>query len=259
MLDHWFSVIKLPLSWRQFHRLPENPAYKYEYFDDTAWLSPRPKFYHARLDLHGRKDELTDEVDAQDTVIVRRLEDCDWPLLSRPFAAAFRRVQPFASLSDRRRLAAARDCLKFTREGGDGPIVHTACHIALSDRSQHPVGGILVTLVPPVDLDDFWSLRWKTPPPPDSVESRQGHAHLTWIFVGPMHAGYGVGTALLNRAAQGLLELGYSELITSFILGNDSSMLWHWRNGFQLLPYAGSKRKFREMMRAQKAQDDHSA
>ncbi len=32
MLDHWFSVIKLPLSWRQFHRLPENPAYKYEYF-----------------------------------------------------------------------------------------------------------------------------------------------------------------------------------------------------------------------------------
>ena len=43
MLDRWFSVIKLPLSWRQFHRLPQNPAYKYEYFHKAAWLSPRPK------------------------------------------------------------------------------------------------------------------------------------------------------------------------------------------------------------------------
>ena len=33
MLDRWFSVIKLPMSWRQFHRLPRNPAYKYEYSD----------------------------------------------------------------------------------------------------------------------------------------------------------------------------------------------------------------------------------
>ena len=45
MLDRWFSVIKLPMSWRQFHQLPRNPAYKYEYLEEAAWLSPRPKFY----------------------------------------------------------------------------------------------------------------------------------------------------------------------------------------------------------------------
>ncbi|MGP0066909.1 MAG: hypothetical protein ACLQGP_25370 [Isosphaeraceae bacterium] len=250
MLDHWFSVIKLPLSWRQFLRLPENPAYKYEYFDKTACLTPRPKFYHARLDLHGRQMEQTDEVDAPDRVTFRRMSDRDWPLLSRTFAASFSRVQPFASLGDRRRLAAARDCLKFTREGGDGPIIHAASYVALSERHRDPVGAILVTLVPPVDLDDFWSLRWKTPPPPDAVERRLGHAHLTWIFVGPMHSGYGVGTALLARASRGLLELGYNELVSSFILGNESSILWHWRNGFDLLPYSGSRRKFREMLKA---------
>ncbi len=186
----------------------------------------------------------------------RPLEDRDWPLLSRPFAGSFRRVQPFASLSDRRRLEAARDCLKFTREGGDGPIIQPACHVAWREGRQHPIGAILVTLVPPVNLDDFWSLRWKTPPPSDCVERRLGHAHLTWIFVGPMHAGYGVGTALLALASRSLLELGYTEIVSSFILGNDSSMLWHWRNGFQLLPYAGSKRKFREMMRAKIAHDE---
>src|SRR4029077_8926664 len=151
--------------------------------------------------------------------------------------------------SDRRRLEASRECLKFTRDGGDGPIIDAACYVALGERQDHPVGAIFVTLVPPVNLDDFWSLRWKSPPPPDCIERRLGRAHLTWIFVGPWHAGYGVGTALLARASQSLLELGYTELISSFILGNTSSMLWHWRTGLQLLPYAGSRRKFREVMR----------
>ena len=105
-------------------------------------------------------------------------------------------------------------------------------------KDGDPVGAILVTLVPPVDLDDFWSLRWKTPPPPDCVERRLGHAHLTWIFVGHRLAGYGIGTALLTHASDGLIELGYTELISSFILGNESSMLWHWRNGFELLSYS---------------------
>ncbi len=50
------------------------------------------------------------------------------------------------------------------------------------------------------------------------------------------------------------MELGYTELISSFILGNESSMLWHWRNGFELLPYSGSRRRFRAMMRAKDAE-----
>ena len=255
MLDRWFSVIKLPMSWRQFHRLPYNPAYTYEYFNKTAWLSPRPKFYQARLELRPHQSELPTEIEAHEVVTLRRLEDDDWPRLSRIFAASFHRVQPFASLSDRRRLEASRDCLKFTREGGDGPIIHPACHVALGQKHGQPIGAILVTLIPPVDLDDFWSLRWKTPPPPDCVEQRLGHAHLTWIFVGPWHAGYGVGTALLARASQCLLELGYTELVSSFILGNDSSMLWHWRNGFELLAYSGSRRKFRELMRMTESEE----
>lgn len=249
MLDHWFSVIRLPLSWRQFHRLPRDASYKYEYFGKAAWLSPRPKFFSARLELGlPERNQLT-AVDAQEPVSIRRLEDRDWPRLSRPFAAAFHRVQPFASLGDRRRLEAARSCLKYTREGQDGPLIAPACHIALSPKHRRPVGAILVTLVPPVDLDDFWSLQWSTPPPSDCVEQRLGHPHLTWVFVGPWHAGLGVGTALLSHAAQGLVELGYTELISSFILGNTSSMLWHWRNGFQLLPYSGSRRRFREFLR----------
>jgi hypothetical protein len=32
-------------------------------------------------------------------------------------------------------------------------------------------------------------------------------------------------------------------LASTFLLGNESSMLWHWRNGFQLLQYPGSRRR----------------
>ena len=48
MQDEWFRGLELPLTWEQFHELPRNAAYKYEYFEHRAWLSPRPKFYHAR-------------------------------------------------------------------------------------------------------------------------------------------------------------------------------------------------------------------
>jgi GNAT superfamily N-acetyltransferase len=255
MLDRWFSVIKLPLSWRQFHRLPRNAAYKYEYLEKAAWLSPRPKFYSARLALGADGSDSARSTDLTETVAFRRLEDRDWPRLSRVFAGSFERVQPFASLGDRRRLESARACLKHTREGCDGPIIDRACHVAVDPKDGEPVGAVLVTLVPPVDLDEIWSLRWKTPPPPECVERRLGHAHLTWIFVGRGMAGSGVGTALLAEACRGLRELGYTALISSFILGNDSSMLWHWRNGFELLSYAGSRRRFHAMMRAMEAEE----
>ena len=51
MCDEWMDGLQLPLTIEQFHRLPRNPAFKYEYLDGTAYLSPRPKYFHAMLDL----------------------------------------------------------------------------------------------------------------------------------------------------------------------------------------------------------------
>jgi GNAT superfamily N-acetyltransferase len=245
MLDRWFSMIKLPLSLRQFHQLPQNPAYKYEYIDNTAWLSPRPKYYSARLELRPGAMAMPAMVDAQESIGFRRLGEEDWPRLSQLFAGAFSRIQPFASLSERRRLESARACLQYTRDGGDGPIIESACHVAFGKEHERCLGAILVTLIPMIDLDEFWSMRWHTPPPPDCIERRLGRPHLTWIFVGPLYAGHGIGSALLGHASRSLLDLGYTELISSFLLGNTSSMLWHWRNGFALLPYVASIRAMR--------------
>jgi GNAT superfamily N-acetyltransferase len=258
MLDRWFFTIKLPLTLKQFHQLPQNPAFKYEYLEKNAWLSPRPKFYSARLALPLRESGCVDEIDARGPVGFRRLMVSDWPRMSRLFAGSFHRVQPFSSLSDRRRLEAARACLKHTRQGGDGPLIESVCHVAFNKESQRLVGAIIVTLIPLIDLDDFWSMQWKSPPPPDSVENHLGRPHLTWIFVGPLHAGLGIGTALLAHATSGLIKLGYTELVSSFVLGNTSSMLWHWRTGFELLPYVGSLRRRRSLLERAKPKNGPS-
>ena len=141
MLDRWFATIKLPLSKKQFHQLPQNAAYKYEYLDEMAWLSPRPKFYSARLPLRPQLEAAPETVDAQEEIGFRRFEEEDWARLTHLFAGSFSRVQPYASLSDRRRLESARSCLNFTREGGDGPIIAPACQVAFGkehDRCEHP-------------------------------------------------------------------------------------------------------------------------
>jgi GNAT superfamily N-acetyltransferase len=214
MIDDWFSAIELPLTWKQFWQLPQNPAYKYEYFDGHALLSPRPKSCRALLDLQTFTCPFADAA-MDEEVVVRPLQEADWTELPELFAAAFHRVQPFASLAEDVRLKAAEDCLGQTRTGAEGPLVGEACLVAVCDDEL--AGASLVTL-----------------PPRYAIENAVGLPHLTWIFVGPFLARRGIGTALLDAAVAALLRLGHSRLASTFLIGNESSMLWHWQAGFKL-------------------------
>jgi hypothetical protein len=112
----------------------------------------------------------------------------------------------------------------------------------VAEQEQKLLGAILITLLPLGDPCDWESYRWADLPPADCIERCQGRPHLTWIFVTPWLSGHGVGTALLTASVNKLLELGFAQLLSTFMIGNDSSTLWHWRNGFQLLAYPGSIR-----------------
>jgi len=241
MIEEWFSMIELPLTMEQFHRLPQNPAYKYEYFSRQAWLTPRPKTYHGLLDLAAFVRPIK-EVATQEEVSVRPLDEADWPRLPPIFAAAFFRVQPFASLSDEARLEAAAKCLRETREGAEGPLVAEACRVACGSEGD-PVGAIITTLLPDGDLAQWGPWRWQEPPPPDAIARRIGRPHLTWVFVSPWFSRQGVGMAMLDEVVESLRRLGCAELASSFLLGNESSTLWHWRAGFRLISYPGSMRR----------------
>src|SRR5262249_30772905 len=87
MCDEWMPGIRLPLTWEQYQQLPRNADYKYEYLDGVAYLTPRPKHYHAILDLQP--------LEADPAVSVRRAEVTDFTELIPLFAGTFRRIQPF--------------------------------------------------------------------------------------------------------------------------------------------------------------------
>jgi GNAT superfamily N-acetyltransferase len=242
MCDEWMPTLHLPLTPEQFHQLPRNPAYRYELINGQAVLSPKARFYHARLDLkkfcRRRGPALPEEV------AIRPMRAERFADLAELFAAAFDRLQPFGSLDWDSRLRAARTCLERTRNGGDGPWIETASFTA-DDPKGNALGAILLTLLPEGDPTDWRTYSWHEPPPPDCIPRRLGQPHLTWIFVAPLTTGEGIGTALLAASARVLWRLGFSHLLTTFLLGNESSMLWHWRNGFELLACSGSLRRLR--------------
>jgi hypothetical protein len=65
-----------------------------------------------------------------------------------------------------------------------------------------------------------------------------------------------VGTALLTATGNALLDMGFNQLVTTFISGNDSSMLWHWRNGFRLLAHPNSRRGMKESWKRREARSE---
>jgi GNAT superfamily N-acetyltransferase len=247
MCDEWMRPLKLRMSFDEFLALPRNNAYKYEYFDGHAHLSPRPKFYHAVLDLDAFAAAPPGEPDPD--VRLRSLRAEDWEAMVPLFAAAFERQPPFAGLGHQEREEAARAALRRTQDGGDGPLIASASFVALDGPDGAAVGAALLTLLPDADPSEWDSFHWHEPPPTDCLEQRLGRPHLTWIFVHPFCAGRGAGTALLIGAARRLRELGYRQLASTFLPTNDSSVLWHWRNAFRLVEYAGSTRRMERRVR----------
>jgi GNAT superfamily N-acetyltransferase len=245
MCDEWMPAVTLPITIGQFHQLPRHAAYKYEYFNGQAHLTPRPRFYHALLDLNLMAASATP---LPRDVTVRPVADVHIGDLEQVFAAAFDRQQPYASLEADRRLEAARQALAKVQGGGDGPWMSQASFVAL-EKELHPIGAIFITLLPDADPSDWDSYHWRQPPPENWREQSLGRPHLTWIFVSPWHVGHGTGTALLAAAAAALRHMGYLHLASTFLLGNESSMLWHWRNGFQLHAYPGSHRRWEHYLR----------
>lgn len=241
MCDEWMPGIELPLSQEQFHQLPRNAAYQYEYLGGKAYLTPRPMHFHAVLEL-GTLSSPAREPPPK-TVRIRQVQRADLGELRRAFVAAFHRVQPFGSLDEGAQEWAAQQCLERTWTGGDGPLIERASFVAVAPKPEPLVGAALLTLLPEGDPCDSNSYYWAKEPPPDCIALRMGRPHLTWIFVTPLHSHHGIGSALLGAAASELNLLGFPQLFSTFLLGNDSTLLWHWRNGFQLLSNPGSLRR----------------
>ncbi len=240
-----YPAIEFPVSWETFRRLPRHPGYRYEYRNGTACLTPHPRQYHCLLPLRPR-DATTMTETPRARVSVRPMREPDWQPLEAVFDRAFRGTAfPEERVLEATLNEETGDALSRARSGQSGPLVQQACFVATAARPEETgdvAGGILVTLLPSGNLEQFDDPMWAEQPPPDAVERRWGRPHLTWVFVDPSITRQGVASQMLGHAAGALHELGYTELASTFLLGNETSTLWHWRNGFRLVSYVGSPR-----------------
>lgn len=239
MCDNWMSSLRLRLTSVEHAELPRHAAYRYQRVDGETHITPLPRYRHCRLDLTTGPGD-----DGQTRCwngSVRPLLPPDYAQLPQLFAPAFREVEPFAGLNEVGMLYAARLALEQTLTGGDGPFIAAASYLATD--ADGPLGATLVTLLPLRDPTCGNAYYWSEVPAPDVVARRQGHPHLTWIFVRPGQAHRGVGAALLAATCARLRDLGFSDLLSTFLDGNTESMLWHWRMGFALLQHPESYRR----------------
>jgi GNAT superfamily N-acetyltransferase len=239
MSDQWMPSLTLKLTREEYETLPRHPAFRYELGEHGTYISPWPRYAHAELRLRRFRAAPNDLGRAA----LRPVQSSDVTALVPIFRSAFAHLQPFGSLSEAVAMKAAENSLRHTFEGNDGPLAEPASFVATYDNQ--PVGAILVTLLPGGEVCDWSTLHWSDPPPPDLWQTHKGQPHLTWIFVKHFEQGDGIGTQLLHSAARALRRQGYATLWTTFMIGNDSSMRWHWRNGFELLPNGLSKRQMR--------------
>jgi GNAT superfamily N-acetyltransferase len=232
----WFRSVRAPMSFESYTRLPRHPSYKLEYWDGQLRITPRWQSHAMFLSLRPPAAVVRDD---DGIATIRPLVNSDWDALPEVLAYAFADTPPLGMLGPRRRRLAARDWLWSTRDGteGDGPPVEQACVVAV-DRSDNTrvLGALIVTLMA------GWTRSWYSrrrravsPPPPDLADGRE-QPQMSWIFVHPAVSGEGVATALLESAASSLWRSGYRELASATDCGNVTSMAWHWRKGFVLLP-----------------------
>lgn len=240
MLNDLFSELRFPIDWETFQRLPRHPAYRYQYLNGQCEITGHPVYYHAELNLEQRCEALDSK--SVSRFEIAPLADTAQGELSPLFCDAFSRTVPFRQMQHDERLRSTRLLLDRVFSGTDGPLVPEASFVVRNVSDAKLAGAILVTLVPDADLTDFTDPAWEETPPDNPIPNRWGRPHLTWIFVEQRSSRKGLATALLSASAGQLHRLGYSQLASTFLLGDHVSLLWHWKSAFRLLSHISSQR-----------------
>lgn len=219
-LDRYVTPLRLPMAIDTFWRFPHLAAYRTEYLDGHAELTYRPRLSMARIAVLPRAERGVAGV-AFSRLDVTTHHDA----LAKLFVAAFTRVPPVDAMPATTRRHAADAALRHTASDGDGAVVPEACLIATDTHDGHAVGAMIVTRI---------QLRADEWPEPDALPADL--VNLTWAFVAPSHQRRGIAGALLDRTLVALAARGVPWLVSHFSVDNPPAVMWHWRNGFELVP-----------------------
>lgn len=218
-IDHYLTPLKLPMSIDQFSRFPYLAAYRADFREGHAEFTYQPRLRMARLPIAPRVSRIVPGI----AVKTLDLHDAH-ESLTKLFASAFAHLPPMDTMPPTTRRHAAEAAIRHTASGGDGEVVESACVGATDRASGKLVGAALVTRV---------SLRWDEWP---DAATPAFLPNLTWIFVKEGSQRRQIGSAMLDGVINRLAEQNRPWLVSHFIEANASSLLFHWRNGFELVP-----------------------
>ena len=239
MIERWFEDREFGISWEEFQWLPRHPSYRYEFHNERCRITLRPRYFQAVLDL----TELSAISGARRLSpaehVMRAPGEQDLPMLSLALADAFRLMPPFERSDEPTRHDAARAVLERMWAGRDGALANPASQVAI-DAQDRCLGACLITLLPPVAVTDPLEGNAVDANSEQPEDTSSGQPHLTWIFVRPEVGRRGWGQRLLQSASGTLHRQGYRSLVSTFLLGNSSATLWHWKMGFKLLSHPAS-------------------
>jgi GNAT superfamily N-acetyltransferase len=227
----FFRSVSFELDHKLWRKMPRHPSFKHEYWNGKLHWTPRPNTCDVYLDLERWQPPQPGERSpraGREPVTVRQLREEDWGHLPRTFCAASMQWAPLSQWNGAAPLRASRCIIEWARRGKDGPLVASACFVALAEDLVSPggddliAGGAIVTLVPTEGLRGAPGTEGEQVP------------HLDWIFVAWMEQRRGIATLLLGAVVKELRALGHRTLASTVLTGHAPALLWHWSRGFRL-------------------------
>ncbi len=233
--NFWFKPAVYRMCWEEFRKLPRHPAYRYEYRRGELTISGRPRQLNCRLPLETFPVAPTQQTNRSDNFQQTPLKTSSESRLVELFEQSFSQTFPYRHLEARERRRAAESQIGKAFHGSSWPVNDDASQILINNENQQAVAAAIITQVPDGNWSDFSDPAWQCRPAKDAAGQKWGVPHLTWIMVDARFQRRGLAALLLRHASETVRQQGHTHLFSTFHIGNHASMLWHWKQGFQLI------------------------
>jgi GNAT superfamily N-acetyltransferase len=195
------------MSLAEFRLLPRDPGWKYEYFDEMAYVSPRWRVATVRVGVDSRPLE--------SPLPSRRVMASDREGLAAAYVAAFADSVEYCDVPLDGIASSARKNIRDFHAGDRGEALPASC-VAVDEAAEDPVevvaGAALLT------------------------RPKDGCPLLDMLFVRPRWQRRGLADALVSWSLRELLAQGEATLRSRYLLANEPTRAWHQHFGFTVEP-----------------------